>query len=303
MSLKHIISYNFLFLSALLLSSCVQESDGIDVIGEQDLVINSISSPAGLWKINLSQSALSIDDISFVDNAIVRIEDFTENQEILFEYIGDGNYKSIGRVPQKGHNYELFVETEQHGLSTSRTYVPSIGEIVLQTSEQRGVTGGVAMKLDLSISNIGSENNFYVWEIINEEGDETSSEIKIFNSSSIENDDDIFIPDAPSSIDPKGNGVFVFTEGTNAETFNTSLIAAQAKNTSSPGQSPSFDRTFEIRIKAVSEDLFEHMKSLNAYNESTLPHSSSTIHNDIFSNIENGIGIFGAYTEQIIIVN
>jgi len=303
MSYKNAILFTIVFISTLLVQSCVVENNDDSLQTDAKLVINSQSSPDGLWKINLSQTALSIDEIDFIENGSIRVEDLTNNQEIEFEYVGEGNYKSIGHIPQKGHNYELFVDTEQHGISTARTYVPTIGEITLKTSKQRDILGGAAIQIELSVDNISNQNNYYVWDVVNNESTPIANQIKLFNSSNVQNENELLTPDAPTAADPKGNGLVVFTESSDTGTFNASLIAAQAKDFEQNDQSPVFDKSFQIRIKAVSEDLYQHLKALNEYNQRNLPHSSSTFHKELYSNINNGYGIFGAYTEKIMFVN
>lgn len=281
------------------LASCVQESSPFSENDDTLLSVNSISSPEGFWYVELAETRSIFDDsntYNYLDGALIRLEDITSGQEITFEAIGEGKYQSVGHVPQKGHRYELFIDTDQFGTSISRTYVPDIGEVRLNISEERDISGGKAIDLELSISNPTSQNNFYVWEVF-------ESDLFLFDSEAINNDEEILAFQNPNeSLGPKGNGSLVFTDHADEEgAVNTNLIAALPISDGGDDNLSIANHSFKIKIRAVSEDLFNYLQSVDNLDAESIQ-QSSFYQSSTINNIENGVGIFGAYSEKTITI-
>ena len=290
----------------LLLTSCVKDSESNVEFGNQQLAITSISSPEGFWSLSLKETKSLFDSYQGyknVEDAVIRLEDITTGQEISFVHQDTGSYISVGHIPQKGHQYELFVETEKFGLSTSRTYVPSIGDAPIDKHEPQNVEGGQVLEFDLSIQSKATQNNFYVYEVLIDETSDRYKRLLIYNSEDIENYKEVFHPDTQTSSNPKGDGNVVFTSSFAIidSVSTSSIIIAQPSTSDGVPQVNVSEQPLKIKIKAVSEDLYQFLKAENEYKRNSFIQSSNFQHS-VENNIENGVGIFGAYTEGVITV-
>jgi len=165
--------------------------------------------------------------------------------------------------------------------------------------------GQAVYKIDLEITDLPSQENFYVWEVLEDLDSEQS--IKLFSGDDISSIEDAIDQNAPVTFNPKIKGDFVFVQGgesedTSSDFFNTSLFAVAANGLDSegnPNPGSISDQKIKLKVRAVSKDLFMHLKSLE---ELSSINSSNNQPGSIYSNIQNGYGIFGAFNEETITI-
>jgi hypothetical protein len=290
------------------LSSCQKDVEYNDGDYQAKLVLNAVFSPDELWNIHLCKTNSIFEennpDDKFI-NATIRIEDLTDNSEIQFEQLEDGSYQSIGFTPKQGHSYEIFVDSEEYGQVYSSTYVPTVGALGEYQVETVNFKGQDVYKIDLEITDLPYQENYYVWEVV--EDSENDQSIKIFSGDDISSIEDAIDQNAPATFNPKIKGDFVFVQGTVTEDnandfFNTSLIAIASNGLDSNGNlNPGSisDHQIKLKVRALSKDLFMHLKSLD---ELSAINSSNNEPGAIYSNIQNGYGIFGAFNEKTITI-
>ena len=290
------------------LSSCQKDFNIDDEDYQAKLVLNAVFSPDNLWNIHLCKTNSIFtenNNSNIISGANIRIEDLTENAEIQFEELEDGSYQSIGFTPQQGHSYEIFVDSEEYGQIYSSTYVPTVGDISNIQVQTVNLRGQAVYKIDLEITDLPSQENFYVWEVLEDLDSEQS--IKLFSGDDISSIEDAIDQNAPVTFNPKIKGDFVFVQGgesedTSSDFFNTSLFAVAANGLDSegnPNPGSISDQKIKLKVRAVSKDLFMHLKSLE---ELSSINSSNNQPGSIYSNIQNGYGIFGAFNEETITI-
>ena len=82
---------------------------------------------------------------------------------------------------------------------------------------------------------------------------------------------------------------------TNIETTNTNItdnvIVATQGSQALNGKKP----IFQLNVRAVSSELYEYLQTYETYRQSNIKNTSVVSPSEIYSNIENGTGIFGGY--------
>jgi len=289
----------------LVLSSCQKDLNYSDDNYQAKLVVNAVFSPEDLWSIHLcrTNSIFENRDIDLsVTDAVIRVEDLSDNTEIQFEHKGDGHYRSIGFTPQPGHSYEIFVDSEKYGKVYSSTYVPSVGEVSNINVETVQFKEQSVYKIDLEITDLPFQDNYYVWQVVAETEEDRS--LKIFAENDISSIEDAIEENAPLTFNPKTKGEMVFSEtettsDSGGEQFNTSIFAVPPQSSAQASEGNDVEFKIKLKLRAVSEDLFLHLKSLEELN---LINSSNNQPTVVYSNIQDGYGIFGAFTEEIITI-
>lgn len=76
---------------------------------------------------------------------------------------------------------------------------------------------------------------------------------------------------------------------------NKSFLEENVINDNSGNSNIDSNPQFQITLTAVSKDLYEYLKTYENYRRSDIKNTSLTNTPSIYSNIENGLGIFGGY--------
>ena len=287
----------------LILSSCQKDLK----IGQEDfearLVVNSIFSPDSLWSINVSTTKNIFDSESQIENIVdakVILEDRSLNIDIPIENLGNGVYSSIGFLPKEGHQYEIFVQKEGYERAHSFTYVPSYAKVEISKKEVVNTFNDVVYKLSIDIEDDPNQQNYYVWEIVTDKKnagvvykEEEFEELQDFLSSSFP------VNQPKTGINTALSADGIFNGSSYSEEF---FIVPSGKVTDGPGSGPievDNERLY-LKVKSVSQDLYLYHESLKSYKNSANVNTSISSPLSIFSNIENGLGLFGAYSETII---
>ena len=153
-----------LFFSLL---SC-EETINIDSAESQkQIVINSIISPDSSWNVNLSYSKSIFDnsDFQLINDAAVKVSSLNSGQSFYLTNTSDGNYQRALN-PTEGHSYELEVVTVNNEIAKARTYLPSVIKVDVMKIDAVDEDGNETIEIDIEIDDNPEEENFYVWEIV-----------------------------------------------------------------------------------------------------------------------------------------
>ena len=304
------------FLLALL-SSCNREIDFEFPDVEPAIVINSIITPELPISVSISaimpiacESYIDVtksDEYGFSNTYTIPNPKFVDNASVLMyedgvllcslEYEGDGYYIS-DKYPKVGSTYTLVVNAPGYKecKSTTTLYnMPVLSNMSFRDTVTVDEEGYPLSKLSFTITDNNTNRNFYEisCRAVSNKYD-VEYEWIYFNSS--RNTDKVL---TQSESLPFNDRVLLFTdEYFSNSSYNLDVIyrynpyVAMAK----------YD--LEITIKTISESYYEYLRSrmMQAYQEESLfeylanYESLSATPVDIYSNIENGYGVFASYS-------
>ncbi len=286
--MRHFIFYLFLIILTI---SCSKEINyELDFEGER-IVVNSFFSSnngfAGSVSKTVSPTGETIYENLKLDNALFVVFENGSPFDTL-QFLGDGWYEGR-KHPSHGRQYDIAVS--KSGLETATSsfqILPKEFEIEIMNVRRNNIAplnkGFPTMDFELLIKDNGLEKNYYFVEatlIIN--GEASSN----FN---------FWLPGKSDfSADPCQTDEFFFPDDCfNGQNYSLKL----GMETKSLDQEIAQD--VEISVKGISQDYYEYLKSNRPQPEGfEVPFTEP---NFIFSNIKNGYGIFGGFSENKIII-
>lgn len=338
--IKRLIIYSFLAFFLFALYSCEEEFIVENYDYTEKLVVNSIFSSDSSWVLNLSTTKNSFDERSFirnVDNAEIFILDDNQNEICKLYNIGNGKYVNTNFYPNNVGTYHLMVNHEK--FQTLRAFSkipekPNVENVVIEVGKLPEKT---VLTFDILNKNLTDE--VFVWDIVTKEEnandfvslvlpDSKNIQTPLSNNTfkpfdfitgSISNSNPVFTDSEELfGLDSKSTNVNVSIES-NSNDDIVSVIFNESDNDSgdggnggsgsgSGGSGSSGGQTEDggegpqkyIRIMTVSRELYDYFVSIEKFYASQQIGTSSINPTEIYSNIENGLGIFGAYSTVLI---
>lgn len=328
-----------LFLSLLAFSAC-EETVVLEVDFESRLVINSFFDSNSPWAVEVSKSANILDDnsnIELVENARVTIYD-QDNVELYELYhIENGVYSNEDKSPSTARGYYVKVELGAM-VSTAYSYVPEKSKLkinnfsIVQEDKNEGV------EVDFQIEDKSNLETYFIWEIINietNEADPLVSNGEKLSDALISNLQGSSVVSEKEKIEIINVGVF--GDGTYTTIYNTlkgrkggrsnggttyadgelllpeNIIGSGFEDPITPfdpnggddddstidqTESTNSDYKFELRVVSISKELFDYYNSVETARNTSNDSENSQV--PIYTNIENGLGIFAGFNESII---
>lgn len=293
MNLRFTIS---LLLIGLLYSACQKDL----VINHDDfesrLVVNSIFTTGKAWSISVTNSSNLLDPdskIEGVEGAQIFLENRSTNVDVPIIDMGNGNYVSNGGVPQEGDQYEIFISKEGYETARSLTYVPSNAKAPeMFNIEEIDNFDEKVYKVSLKIQDDPNQQNYFVWELISSSEENAGAVFKGEDADQLAYYLDRKLPKNQPKL---GALTALSSDGAfSGEIYSQDIFIVPDKElvTDGPEQTET-QISLYLKVKSVSQDLYK-------YHESFERHEESADYNTIYSNVENGYGIFGSYNESVI---
>lgn len=312
--MKKKFNYKFISIYALILSFIVlgvacEKTIEIDLEDAKiKIVVNSLINPDSTIKVNITRSRHILDnaEISALTDASVKLyEDETFIGDMT--HISGGNYQ-IDYKPQIGKEYKVEVAHEKYDNVQGVTKVlPSIPIIMIDTVTSIDEYGNPILNFKVNFSDPVDETNYYLFKIRNtydyEEWDENliiydtlyvgpdttiidedhGGYVSFYRTEDLWiNSDDLIIEEYMWS-----SGVIFSDEIINGENYS---FSGEINKWSLYGS----ENNISFELHALSPETFKYYKSVNQhYDTSGDPFAEPVI---VFTNIENGIGIFGGST-------
>ena len=254
-------------------------------------VVNAYLIDGQVLNVNVSMSdILDENQLTFIDNA--RIELFVNDDylEDLY-YVENGEYKST-TVLKSGNKYMCKVIVPDFDTIICEQTVPEraalldITHINIAGKDEEGVSFPA---IEISFKNDTMQNTYYQVVIYYTNSYETSeANLKLITDPVLLNEG---IPYA------------IFSNELIEDAVYTMHINYWTNNSSKVGNGPW--RTslypFHVELRQVSEDYYRYVKQLYLYKDGVAADGilTSMTNNNIFSNVENGYGIFAAYSSVV----
>ena len=339
MIFKRPVNIVFVFFALLAFPAC-EETVVLDLEFESRLVVNSFFDSNSPWAVEVSKSANILDDnseIELVYNARVIIYD--ENNLELYElyHQENGVYGNDAFLPLSTKGYNIRVEVGAM-VVTAYSYVPEKSKLrinhfaIVQEDKNEGI------EVDFQIEDKSNLEAYFIWEIVSLEKEEHDPSLSNGDklSDALIND---LQSSASSSETEKREiiGVGVFGNGTYTTVYNTLNGRKGGRNSFDPkpnyndnalildesfigsgfddsivafdpngddddpieqGEIIKNDPKFELRVVSISKELFDYFNSVEEARN--IGNDTENTQIPIYSNIENGLGIFAGFNESII---
>lgn len=286
--MKRIELFLFFVLILLFFNSCVKDVTPEFKGYKSHLVVNSLLVPDSIISVHLSLSVRSDNEDNFPDysDATVEIEDGNHKTGTIYQ--GNGKY-TADSYPVSGETYNLIIKMENGEFLKSETRIPSKPIIKILPIFEKNL-------LQVNISDNSHEKNYY-WV-----------GIKIYDKSSSQSyyetyfySDFLLFDDFNRTQDGELiEGVrysYHFYARLDDSNFNGKEISFLTPR-KWPEPDDFIDYIFFLYIINADEHLDKYMKSALIQYELGVIGDMPVFHTpiDMYSNIENGKGIFGSYT-------
>ena len=282
-------------ISLLLLQGCLKlVSDEFPHFPEKPTV-NAFLRAGDSLQVNLTfATTIDTSDIKVVDNA--KIELYVDNQFVQeLKYINNGNYKST-TIVEPGKEYKCIIIVPGSDTIKCRQLVPDITPVLkVEYIDSAGFDeeSNVYYAFKLTFPNDKTKDNYFEIDhknIIEKSDDNTP--VTYSSKYMVAVEDPVFLNEGINrSIfsdellqDPTYTIHYNFYRSYNRIMINDGVRTKNAY--------PEY-----IEFRSVSEDYYRYIKQLELYNQGRYSGFEGTLTAfPLYSNIENGYGIFAAYT-------
>ena len=284
---KYILKTTILILTSLLIS-CETFID-VDVTDrEKRLVVHSLFNPGEPFTARISHSlaTFSNEEYQELTNALVVIS--SENSSDTLSYY-DGLYLS-NNFPEPGIRYSIEVNNEEYQSVNANDVIPDEIIVVDLTSDSGFHNGQITREFELTLKNKAGIKEYIIIELL------------ILETWDYGKGD--YYPTNISTEDPVVENINDIEYGAQKLLFtDQSFDGQEYKLRFFIPYYYSENASFKVRTYSCSESYYKYIKTIDKYHETNGDFFSQPV--QIYSNVENGIGIFGGYrineTELIII--
>ena len=301
--MKNII-YLFISICLLAMTSCTKELPIPDVDADPVLVMNGLLSPETGVNIHISQSCHLADqncNQKNIENAKVVLKDAAGNHLVDLTHMQQGMYTADGY--QVEHNKTYMIEASSAGFETIKATgnTPKSFDCSLIENDEEFIHQYITRSVEVEIEDNPNEENYYLingWiEILNGEHYDYENSLNGyiiphtgFVTNDINTDNSTMI--APEDIYPYPlDYIFLKDESFNGETYRLHFGMHEEDV-----NEPHYELQAHVKVKSVSKELYDYYKSVTLHKLNA--GSAFSEPEQVLSNIEKGLGIFGAYTEQ-----
>lgn len=329
----------FVFFALLAFTAC-EETVVLDLEFESRLVVNSFFDSNSPWAVEVSKSANILDDdsvIELVENARVIIYDEDNIGRYELYHQENGVYGNDSILPSSAQRYNIKVEVGAK-VVTAYSYVPEKSKLKINhfAVVQEDMNEGI--EVDFQIEDKSNLEAYFIWEIVSLEkeeddpslsnGDKLSdalinnlqSSITASETEKREIIDVGFFGDGTystvyntlkgrnsgrSSFTPKpifsDDVLFLDKSGGNSN-FEDLIVAfdpnGEDDDPVDQGEVIKNDPKFELRVVSISKELYDYYNSVDKAR--SIGNDTENTQVPIYTNIENGLGIFAGFNESII---
>jgi hypothetical protein len=291
-------SFYYLFFILFLLTSCTKEVV-IDLPDhEGKLVINSLFSPDTLLCVHVSRSRVITDTFFIQETAPIVVLKYVGETDTL-QSTGNGYYMSLNHVPWVQTRYTIEVFSTEYGEATASDKIPAkVPFEVINYMQEAGIDieGCNFSSIIIRFSEPPGEKNYYEIKVVHES-----------NSGGKLRYEKLWL---------WSNDAVIRNEGYVNEVYDNLIFSDELINGKSQTLAFNFYHfvdekniasRFFIHFRSVSENYFFYKKKLMLHFENQISDIWDGTVNpvNLYSNVENGYGIFAGYSENTdtVIVN
>ncbi len=284
------------FLTALFTSSCIKNINDDIPKTEPKLVINGIINPDSIFKVNISKTVHVFENetqqnLPFIQGAVVKV---FKDGEFLFN-LDEGNngyYLKSGFYPSRAHIYKVEVEKAGYTTISAETGLPDFIPVndfdtTIRITTDYGYPETV-IDCKLQYHDPAGVENYYRLDCF---VSYTDNDGVTFVERQY-----VYVDDANSHLYDKDYSYLLWSDVLNdgndvTVDFNTYVYFYPDEN--SGMNSDSVELTYTVFLSTMSEDYYKYDKTRSLYYEnggSSDPFTEPVL---IYTNVDNGYGIFG----------
>lgn len=295
--MKQVIEKTILFF-IILFASCTLVVDVDIPIQEAKLIVNSLFTPDSVWQVEITDSRNILDDTHFIVREVDEIVIFDEFENIVatLSSNGFGVYRS-DKKPEHGKTYSVRIKSEGKKVLTARGIIPesiSISSVKIDTvlvNHEYGTTQNLV--LEVKFKDPAEEVNYYRFDLIVKQAYE------------------YYNPQTQELVKDTSRWVYflqVDTPSLLEDNYSHSIISDAKFN----------GREVSIRFKPIhgllggntkldfisrnfSEEYYKYSTTLELQNNTREDPFAQPV--KVFSNINNGLGIFAGYSSTFHSIN
>ncbi len=272
-------------------SSCEMVLE-VDVPREKTkLVANCIFNTDSTWHVSVFESRYILDDYNFrsVENAQVKIVTET-NEEVILSHTQNGEYTSTSR-PELNQHYTLEISANGFESISSVAFVPELVPVTSVLVDSASVvydeSGSASLPIEVTFNGPGNRSNNYEAKLFQE------IEREYYRWDTQELVKDTFLRLTPLVIEnsAKDARTSIFSD----VLFNGKQYTLKSKIRISTSEGSGY-RLLKATVILIntSEEYFNYLNSSNLQKNTDGDLFAQPV--QVYSNIKNGLGIFGGYT-------
>ncbi len=254
------------------------------------LVVNSLFAPDSTWELSLTQSRSIFDNSNsrnfppVGDGAVVTILD--ENNAFIetLTFTPEKDFHYTGKtIPKIGRTYNLHIDVENEVGLEATSRIPAPASIISIKQDSSLYESEEVIKVDLVFHDPQNEINYYQIKIL-----------KKINSSL--GDESIpFSPIDPALKNDYSNGSLLLSDKYfNGKDYQVILRVNRSgyRQITSP---------VRLVLETISEEHFKYFDTKNVQDRANGDPFAQPV--QIYSNINNGLGIFAGYSSTVVLLN
>ena len=259
---------------------------------KQVIVANSFFSPDSIWQVQLTKSfALNqAKEIKTVPNGIVEIIEIESGQITSLKHQQNGIYTSKERLPVANKKYQLRAQVENFETIQATNQTPTPFTATVRATNYINYRNVPSYLFELEIMDHSGAPNFYLIDISYQFIVKDSSfSVKAGHFSLDTNSDNELVEIDHTALQQS----YLPDTNFNGQTYSTEIGASSffLNDLAEISQ-----LTAIVNIKSISAEGYQHAKTVETFELSDSFSSPEPI--KIFSNIENGFGIFAGFVGQ-----
>ena len=268
----------------ILLSSCYKEIE-IDIQPhEEKLVVNSLVLSGLPIEVHLSSSKIMQDTLIPLDTeALVIIKD--DEVHDTLKYIGYGKYKTRHIIAEDNNAYFIEVHKSKYNSVFAADVIPEQVDFEIISFKERAridAEGYEYSEFEISFNDNINIQNYYEIGLV-------SDDLYGLNKHYLYSDNVAVLNEGDAEFYPQN--ILLSDELFNGKNMNIKIYTDQGD----------YQTEFYIYFRSISETYYKYKKKLirhieNQYNDMWYGSTNPVV---LFSNIQNGYGIFAGYSEQI----
>ncbi len=296
-----------LFFIAMLFLGCVEKIKLSDLPIKERLVVNSTNLVNRPWSFEITKSNSWDAPYEVVENAEIKLYGSSGLLEIIEFRPNLNRYESLLLSPESFLSYQIRIETPDLGTVTASTYTPSQVLSVATAGIEITNNNTTFLEVDLTIADLDIEKNYYIVngystiQKVDGSGftkqtgrvrvNDSNAENQYITTTQLTNFRYLYVNDATASAPQFDNNFklkFFLDINTTSSLAGTANYEAENK--------------VYIIVYSVSESIYNYLFSSDRFLTSS---GSSTANIEgsgvvIQTNIEDGLGVFGAFTTDTI---
>lgn len=290
----------FLF-GLILLNSCIKEIDIPIEYTDPKLVLNGFFTSDSLWNVHLSASKYiySSGEIPVIPDATIIIMD-QDGSNIVLVPQGDGYYRSTTQYPQPGHTYTI--QVAKAGYETITSTATTINQVPLKSvelGEKVLIDSYEYRKIRIKFDD-PSETNFYRINFKQSMKEPDWNTVDELDSIWTSYPNWVMYQDANNSLESGYSStssmlISDYYFNGNEHTIDVFVDDYYFQN----GYYDEQNAHLVIEFHTVSMEYYYFASSLENYNNSDEFALFASQPVQIFTNIENGLGVFASYASQL----